>query len=68
MLVIRNQIVLRGGGQRRPVIHILIIVEVLTPLNQSVHILVKLRIINLFELLIVKGVLVQGLQLLLELH
>ena len=49
-----------------PSLTVLVIVEVLAPLNQVVHLVIKVAVVNLLELVVVKWVLIERLQLLLE--
>ena len=49
-----------------PVLHVLVVVEVLAPLNQIVYFIVELVVLHVQELLIVEGVLVELFELLLE--
>jgi len=59
IIIVWNEVILGGGSQCIPVIHVLLKVQVLTPLNQTVHILLKLPIIYFHKLLIVEGILIQ---------
>ena len=63
-----NCVMLSWSSNCLPVIHILIVIKILTPLNQTVDILIKLVIINLHKLFVVKWVLVKCLKLLLKLN
>ena len=49
-----------------PVFHVLVVVEVLAPLNQVVDLIVELVVLHVEELLVVEGVLVKLFKLLLE--
>lgn len=51
-----------------PIIHILVIVKIFTPLNKSINVLLELLIINLFKFYIIKGVFIESLKLFLELN
>jgi hypothetical protein len=55
-----------GGCERLPVVHVLVVVQVITPLNQVINLEVELLWFHLLVLQIVKGILVQVFELLLE--
>ena len=65
-------IVVLGDGRVRtrrhgvPVLAIFVKVEVFTPFDQVVHLVIKLLIVYLSELVVIKGVLIERFQLLLE--
>lgn len=68
VVVIRDQIVFGRCCNLIPVVHILVVVQILAPLDQPVNILLKLSIVNHLEFLVIKRILVKCLQLFLELH
>ena len=49
-----------------PVVHVLVVVQVITPLNQVVNLQIELLLVHVLVLFIVEGVLVQIFELLLE--
>jgi len=49
-----------------PVVHVLVVVQVITPLNQVVNLEIELLFVHMLVLFIVEGVLVQIFELLLE--
>jgi len=49
-----------------PVVHVLVVVQVITPLNQVVNLEIELLLVHMLVLFIVEGVLVQIFELLLE--
>ena len=50
---------LSRGGKLVPVAHILLIVQVLTPLNQIVHFVVKILIVKFHKPFVIERVLIQ---------
>lgn len=68
MVIIRDQVMLGRGSNLIPIVHVLIVVQILAPLDQPINILLKLSIVNHLELFVIKRILVKCFQLLLELY
>ena len=58
---------LSGSGDHVPVLHVLVKIEVLTPFDQAVNLLLEVALIDVQEFFIVERIRVQLFELLLEL-
>jgi hypothetical protein len=68
IIIVWNEVILSWGSQSIPIIHILLKIEIFTPLDQPINVLLKLSVIDLHELFIIKWILVQWFQLFLKLY
>lgn len=66
IVIVAGELRLGRGGHRVPALAVLVEVKVFAPLDQVVYFVIKFIIVHHFILLIVEGIVVQGLKLFLE--